>query len=146
MAHGTAAGFPPEQFKSAFGAIKPLLLKEWTAVDAGALEATQGEMERVVAAVADATRQPSSAVRPRIEQIATEATRNGTSLRDANHFLELLERLEKKTTDLANELKSNVLPSTREKMKQNLFVTLLMALGLGIILGLLFGGGGRGRR
>ncbi|MEI8258575.1 MAG: hypothetical protein WCJ30_23120, partial [Deltaproteobacteria bacterium] len=126
----------------------PLVAKEWPALDGEALAKTDGDLERVVALVVQATAQSEPFVRGKLEELLALASRpanTNDSARARDPLIELLERLEKKTTELASELRGSVLPTAREKVKDNLLVSLLVALGLGFILGVIFTMGGRRR-
>ncbi len=137
-----------ESFKSNFARVQPLVAKEWPALDAEALSKTEGDLDRVAALVAQSTAQTEPFVRGKLEEL--HALASGPANTNAAHrmrdpMIELLERLEKKTTELASELRGSVLPTAREKVKENVLVSLLVALGLGFILGIIFAIGGRRR-
>lgn len=141
-----------DAFTSNFAMIQPLIANEWPAVDADVLAKTRGELDRVVELVARCAGQSEPLVRGRLEALLAVASRpaNTNDAASANPtpkdpLVELLERLEKKTTELAAELRRSVLPDAREKVKENLLVSLLVALGRGFILGVIFAMGGRSR-
>lgn len=57
-----------------------------------------------------------------------------------------LDKLEQRAADLARELLGPAAEDARAKVKENPLVSVLVALALGFVLGLLFGNTGRGRR
>lgn len=144
QSNGTAASWP-EVFKSDFSRVKPWIAKEWPTLDGEALAGTGGDYEQVVSVVTGATAHTQTLVRAKLEELHALATERPKIPHDRDALVELLERLEKKTTDLAAELRSSVLPTAREKVKDNLLVSLLVALGLGFILGVIFALGGSRR-
>jgi hypothetical protein len=145
QSNGASANIWTESFKQDFAKVRPLITREWPAVDGEALLKTDGDLDRVISLVAESTSHTSALVRTKLEELHGLAIAPPRGARDP--MIELLERLEKKTTDLASELRSSALPHARDKVKDNLLVSLLVAVGLGFILGVIFvlGGGRRDR-
>lgn len=80
---------------------------------------------------------PSSHLMERLTQLASHPPA------EAN-LKETIALLEERTEELLAQFKQDVLPDLKEKAKQNIGGSLLTALGIGFILGLIVGGG-RGR-
>ncbi len=158
----------PEPFRQQFAAIAPLILSEWSGLDAEQLSQTNGDLEQVVdlvaahtertrtlirrqlrelyqLAIADATdRAPQPTLAdsltgsvPRISQLVTD------TLADAD-VQATIARLEERTEKLLAQFKREVMPELTDKVQKNVGGSLLTALGIGFVLGVLLGGG-RGR-
>ena len=153
-------GFSAESFQENFSSVIPLILEEWPQVKQDALVATNGELEPVVEQIATLTEHTHTMIRRHLRElynIAVPVTLSSSSrsrqfqdssspssdqpLSDIDRVLQLLE---KRTDELVVEFKKEVLPELSEKARSNIGTSLLTALGIGFILGLLFGGG-RGR-
>jgi len=55
---------------------------------------------------------------------------------------DLYKKVDSRVKNISNEIKTNLIPKTEKKLKQNIFSTVLIALGIGFILGvfvMLFG-------
>ncbi len=160
MNQNTDPPIAPEMFKAKFEAIAPLILEEWPTVSADKLTETAGNLDQVVDCIANATNRTRLLIqhqlgelvqlatlptqRPRSTRLSERLTQlaNGTlSESDLNHTITLLEE---RTEELLGQFKQEVLPELNEKVRNNMGGSLLTALGIGFILGLLLGGG-RGR-
>jgi ElaB/YqjD/DUF883 family membrane-anchored ribosome-binding protein len=162
-------GFPfsREMFVGAFDEIKPLLLEEWPELDAASLDAIDGDPDEVVELVAKQTQHSKTLVKKHLAEIAEVVGVDAATLEQ--RLVRLLHLLEAKvgpvqdrvrdTTDraktafedfedegkrLLGEVKDSV-PRAEEKLRENIWVSLFAALGLGLLLGLIVGLSGRGR-
>lgn len=147
------------EFKEHFASLVPLILEEWPAVVRESLEATSGNLEQVVDQIAAQTDRTRTLVRRQLTELYTLAKAEATQLKaeaerlasesksrlDVAQLEPLLHKLEERTEKLFAQFEKEVLPEVTEKAKQNLGTSLLTALGIGFLLGLLFGGWGRGR-
>lgn len=160
MTEETAASSTAEHFRTAFEAVSALMREEWRELDAAALAETAGDLEKAVALVARATDRTKVAVRRQIEELVAVAQRsaerganaNGASAKpgfappkpsgniDLEDVLSAVRRLESFASDEAKRVGKSVVPSAESKIKENLWVSLLFALGLGMILGLWLNG------
>lgn len=159
----------PELFRQQFVAIAPLILSEWSGLDAEQLSQTNGDLEQVVDLVATHTERTRTLIRrqlrelyqlavidaaepptanapaadpltgavPRLSKLVTE------TLADAD-VKATIARLEERTEKLLDQFKQEVMPELNDKVQKNVGGSLLTALGIGFVLGLLLGGG-RGR-
>jgi hypothetical protein len=150
----------PDTFKANFEAIAPLILEEWPSMSPESLMATEGELDQVVdhvSSVTDRTRllvrqqlrelyqlsviAPAPPPRSRISERLTKLANGTLTDSDLNTTLTLLEE---RTEELLGQFKKELLPELNEKVRNNVGGSLLTALGVGFILGLLLGGN-RGR-
>lgn len=146
MATGNGAGAPisAETFKSSFGALEAAILAEWPAIEREALAATAGELDQVIDLVALKTEHTRTLVRRQIAELA-QLCEGGEGPKAAAESKQsraerLLEAWQKRTQDLAKELRENVLANAEKKVRENVLTSILVALGLGLVLGFLFGG------
>ncbi len=47
------------------------------------------------------------------------------------------QKVDGRVKNISNEIKTNIIPKTEKKLKQNVFSTVLIAVGVGFILGML---------
>ena len=141
-------------FQESFAKVSPAILAEWEQIEAAALSATGGELDKVVALIADRTAHTKALVRRQLQelwQVSMEPPRHrpvgsGSRLHQSIHNAlpdsadELLQELEERTAHLLRELRGGVLKETRAKVKDNLLFSLLVSIGLGFIVGVLFTG------
>ncbi len=153
--------FDPTAFRSAWPELRRMCLEEWPAVKPEALDATEGDPNRVIDAIAAATDHTRARVRKHLGELS-EVAGVGASGLEAK-LVRLLHRLEAQAEpmvdgaararekaaaiaahieaagrDAINDVKE-VVPQAEEKMRENLWTSLLAALGVGLILGLIVG-------
>lgn len=122
-----------------FDTLRPLLLAEWPALDRAALDATGGDLDAVVALLVELTGQPAAELRQKVDDLVAVA--GDSRGRVAAARLEsALRRMEARANELRDRVKDDLVPEAEQKIKDNLLASLLIALGLGVILGLLMGG------
>lgn len=147
---------PDDAFKRAFAAVAPLVREEWPGLDAAALEATEGDFDRVTSLVADHTERTRIVVRRQLGELLAIAERsasravNGATVDrpkgvadQMDDVLAAVRRLESFASEEAKKMSDKVLPAAEIRVRQNLWVSLLLALGFGVILGLWMNGGRR---
>lgn len=134
-----------ESFKTNFASLEAAILAEWPSVDRASLAATGGELDQVVELVAEKTEHTRTLVR---KQLGELEKLNGEKPGEPqkNKTEALLEAWEKKTALLAKELREKVLVDAEKRVRENVLVSLLVALGLGLLVGIFIGGGRRGGR
>lgn len=153
--------FSNEGFAASFDRIKPLIREEWPAIDEEALDATEADPAKIVALVADRTEHSKALVRKHLGEIAEVAGVGAANFEQRLvrliHLLEekaepvqqgvanarkqatkLVHDVEERGGQLIDEVKQTV-PKAEEKMKDNLWTSLLAALGVGVLLGLIVG-------
>jgi hypothetical protein len=147
---------PDDAFKRAFAAVAPLVKEEWPGLDAAALEATGGDFDKVTTLVADHTEHTRLVIRRQLGELLAIAERspnravNGAATErpkgvadQMDDVLAAVRRLESFASEEAKKMSSKVLPAAETRVRQNLWMSLLLALGLGVILGLWMNGGRR---
>ncbi|MBE9159829.1 hypothetical protein IQ265_23770 [Nodosilinea sp. LEGE 06152] len=143
-------------FKHQFDAMVPLILSEWPQLLEDNLRATKGDLELAVDYISGEVDHTKTRVRRHLDELAgliepaqtavsAIAVDGSTSSDSASSALSssvdlLLNDLEARTEHLIAEFKAEMLPELEKKARSNLGTSLLVALGLGFILGLLLGG------
>jgi hypothetical protein len=140
-------------FQQTFSQLVPLILDEWPQLTRDRLLATEGDLEQVVHYISSQTEHTQTLVRRHIDELATLL--RGKTFEDgslptthepgrgemvSSKIDELITDLEVRTEQLMKEFKAEVLPELERKARSNLGTSLLIALGIGFILGLTFGG------
>jgi ElaB/YqjD/DUF883 family membrane-anchored ribosome-binding protein len=147
-------------FRRAFDAVSPLIREEWPDVDAASLAATEGDFDKVVALVAERTERTRVGVRRQLSELLTlaravpkseangarvPAERARPAFDQMDDVLAAIRRLEAFASDEAKRISDKVVPAAETRIRQSLWTSLLLALGLGLILGLWLNGGRRHR-
>jgi ElaB/YqjD/DUF883 family membrane-anchored ribosome-binding protein len=131
-----------ESFKQNFRTIVPLILAEWPHLSKKNLLETEGDLEHTIANIAEQTKHTRTLVQEHLKELTMLASKKSTAMRSKAHSKvdELVHDLEDRTEQLVAEFKSEILPELENKARSNLGSSLLIALGLGFILGLMVGG------
>lgn len=156
-----------EQFKAAFPKLVRAIQEEWPEVDAASLEETGGELSQVATMIAEKVDRTKQTIRRHLLEILHSADLSPSSARHANgapkhangaakktdeehpelphmeDVLAAIKRLEKFAAVEASRMGRNVMPAAETKVKENLLTSLLIALGLGFLLGFILRGSGR---
>ncbi len=164
-----ALGFGKATFASAFASLRPVIAAEWSEVDEDALAATDGDLDRVVALIAERTARTKALIRRQLEELYRVATEpvpaahgsargrgraNRTAERGADRagdaatppgVDQLLAELERRTAQIMRELRGGFFDNTRDRVRDNIFFSLIVAIGFGFIVGVLFTGSSRGK-
>jgi hypothetical protein len=140
-------------FQQTFSQLVPLILDEWPQLTRDGLLTTEGDLEQVVHYISGQTEHTQTLVRRHIDELATllrgKTSEDGSSPTThetgqgemaSSKIDELITDLEVRTEQLMKEFKAEVLPELERKARSNLGTSLLIALGIGFILGLTFGG------
>lgn len=156
MALDEAGSVSKAAFADAFSTLRPIILQEWTAVDEQTLAATGGELEKVIALVAERTTHTKALIRRQLDEIyqvviekrsgiagtrfaasrncdSAEPSGNREPMRDF-----LLEDLERRVTQILRELRGGFLDGAKESVRNHTIFSLLVAIGLGFIVGTIF--------
>lgn len=152
-------------FASAFSTLRPAILGEWSQVDDAALADTSGELDKVVALIAERTTHTKALVRRQLEELyrvvmipppdssghqsgrarRQRAAGGGEGDTHGANLDHLIEEFERRTSHIIRELRGGFLDGARERVRGNVIFSLLITLGLGFIVGVLFTGGSRGK-
>lgn len=128
------------------GALKPLLLEEWPQLDAGAIDATGGDRAALIALIAEKTEHTRALVGRQLDELVSLT--GGKSRTDAviSKLEASLRRLEGRANEVVDRVKGDLVPTAtarveeaQAKVQENIWVSLAAALGIGLLLGLLFG-------
>lgn len=161
--------FQEEDFRESWAEIEPLVQQEWPQLDATALASTNGDPEAVVGLLAEGTDHTRTLLRRQLAEIADAAGVGGGLEARLSRFLRRLESESATVAEQAREARERAedvldgartrggqlaeelrreaterVPDVEDRIKTNLWTSLLAALGIGVILGMLVGGG-RGR-
>ncbi len=148
-----------DAFKRAFASVSPLVLEEWPGLDQDALAATEGDFDRVTSLVVNHTDRTRVVVRRKLGELLAviergdgEKRTNGVhALPDRakgvvdqmDDVLAAIKRLESFASEEAKRVGAKMIPAAEAKVQKSPWVSLLLALGLGLILGLWLNGGRR---
>ncbi len=160
MANSQLTAATKKAFKHHFESMVPLLLSEWPQLTEANLAATEGDVDSTVVYISGETDRTKTLVRRQINELATlvevdapaldKVAANGASSSslepagplgvDKSSIDNLLDDLESRTENLIQELKAEMLPELEKRARGNLGQSLLIALGIGFVLGLILGG------
>ncbi len=156
MAEPKEAPLSKTEFASAFADLQPAILAEWSQVEAAALAGTDGDLERVVSLIAEKTAHTKALIRRQLEELhrvlsapprprpsSGQRARRGEALPDSVDAM--LHDLEERAAHLLRDLRGNMLSDARGKVQENVLFSLIIAVGFGFIVGVLFTGWGRGK-
>ena len=159
MADDTHALPSKTAFHAAWENLQPAILEEWSQVDAAALNDTDGELDKVVALIAERAVRTKALVRRQLTElyyvvseppVAPRSSHTASTDRSPKSAVPetvdaMLQELERRAAQVMRELRGGMLQDARGKVRENVFFSLLVALGLGFIVGVLFNGPGRGK-
>lgn len=166
---GKLAELSNDSFKHNLDELIPLIEAEWPSMDTEVIRAAEGDVDAVVDYIAAQTEHTRTLVRRQLaelnglairDRIAQEtqtqpvANGNGSSAKSSTNGTngsglsseidQILQVLERHTEDLVVQFKKDVLPEVGDRARSNIGTSLLTALGIGFVLGIILGGG-RGR-
>jgi len=143
-----------EAFAKVFAALQPLICAEWPEVDPKELEDTSGDYERVVALVAKATEHTKALVKRHLNELQDIATEEPKAQAESSvdcavdsaqrKLMDALQVLQKKANELTDYMRKTGLGDAKAKAEQHPLITLLIAIGLGFLIGFVYRGLGRG--
>jgi hypothetical protein len=131
----------PADFSQQFDKLTPLIREEWPALDAARLAETKGDYDQVVALIAAETKHTKALVRKQLEELKRVSQDKNDEL---GSLRQILDRMQARTVELAGYVREQMMPEATQRAKKNFFTTLLIAIGLGFIVGFLLRGGRRG--
>jgi ElaB/YqjD/DUF883 family membrane-anchored ribosome-binding protein len=150
MSTSTTAPPSPSDFQSAFERVFGLILEEWPSVTIDALKETSGDLDRVTALVAEASGKTKALVKRQLGELMQLVDEGAPAARpftaQTEKLTDFIELLEGRTRELL-ELAKGEFPEARAKIEASVeehpWTSLLIALGLGFIVGLIMRGGRR---
>ncbi|NMG58750.1 hypothetical protein E1H12_09495 [Geitlerinema sp. P-1104] len=165
----------PEQFQERFESLVPLMTQEWNLMAPEELEATDGDLDLTVDLIAEATEHTKTLIHAQLAELHSLSLsweRQDRKEKDPSQPLshseshevqpsakskeddhanspsidDVLDLLERRTEQLVERVKADVLPEVKSQAKRNLGASILTALGIGFLLGLFVGGSGGDRK
>ena len=152
--------FNEADFTAHFDALKALIHEEWPQLDAGALDATDGDAAAVIQLGAEQTEHTRALGRSQLGELQHVLTLQGGGPR---RLEKAVKRLEEQVGQMRSRASNEWAPAARErvagakdkvvhardevesKMHEHILISLLIAVGFGVVFGLLVGGFNRGR-
>lgn len=131
-----------------FAELKPLIMAEWPKVAEDALDETHGDRDaivEVVVASAEVAREVAERQVDELRQLARDEPSAAAGDGAARPVQEVARSLQAKMNEVASYVRGQMLEDARGKARENFLVTLLLAIGLGFVLGIIVRGFGRGR-
>jgi uncharacterized protein YecA (UPF0149 family) len=140
-----------EDFRSNFDKLSPRIVRQWSTVDPALLAAAKGDWKTVLELVVAATDRAPAEIEAKLRALLTSdeeepgslADRFGKASKQMDEVIATVKRFEAFAAEEAKRMKGNVLPAAETKIRANLWTSLLIALGLGFVLGLWLRGGQR---
>ena len=150
-----------ETFSQHFDAMVPLIMAEWPQLIEENLLATEGDLDLTVAYISGETDRTQTLIRRQIKELASLVEPEAVDpekvepkdkaaiappiapnddVSSSSSIDNLLDDLESRTEHLIQELKAEMLPELEQRARSNLGQSLLIALGIGFVLGLILGG------
>jgi len=131
-------------FAQVFDRVQTLIVEEWPSVSKEALAQTGGDLEKVAAIVAESAGRTRALAKKQLAELASLAkdakSASGDEVQRLRaRFEGLVQELEQKSQSIVKK-GDDLEREARKKVEENLWTSLLVALGLGFILGLLTGG------
>ncbi len=133
------------EFEAAMEAgVVPLMVSEWPEVDRALLDGAGNDLGEVVEVISTATGRTKTLVKSQLAELAVYAKADDDSgSDDLNRMRRMLKNLEEKSQEIAEFARGQLLPQAKEKVQENLVVSLLVAVGLGFLLGFVARSAGR---
>jgi hypothetical protein len=129
-----------------FAELRPLILAEWPKVAEDALDETEGDHAKIVELVVASGDFEGELVERQLAELAELAREDGKAADGGDRPVQEVARsLQTKMNEVASYVRGQMLADARGKARENFLVTLLLAIGLGFVLGIIVRGFGRGR-
>lgn len=129
-----------DDFRAAFGGTRALIQNEWPDIDMVALEATGGDLDEITQLIAHSRERANLAIKKQLEALYRTGQQGARDPSNQHGFEDrldaILQRLETHASVVAGRFRKDVLPLAETKAKENIWRTILIALGLGLVLGL----------
>ena len=136
-------------FDGNFSAVVALIQKEWPSVASGALEGTAGDYDQVIDIIATETEHTKTLVRKQLNELrevaAADTTSSSMSNGEEKRIRQMLEKLQSRSNDVAKYVRKEMVTDAKKQVGDHPLAALLMAIGLGFILGFLLRSLGRDR-
>ncbi len=137
-APGSQQDLSDQWFSERFESLLPKIQDRWPDMAKQTLEATRGSLDEVVRVISEHSGKTSQGVHEQLEDLFHSATDKTKNLADS------LEPLEKQLEELLDELNSTLRPQIEKPIRQRPILSIGIAAGIGVVLGVLLAGGRRG--
>jgi len=129
-----------------FAELRPLILAEWPKVAGDALDETGGDRDKIVELVIASGDFERELVERQLAELTELAREDGKAAGGGDRPVQEVARsLQTKMNEVASYVRGQMLADAQGKARENFLVTLLLAIGLGFVLGIIVRGFGRGR-
>jgi len=142
-----SAALSATTFTERYTAVLPLIKEEWPEVSDDDLSTAGNDLDQLVTTIAKATDGTKVKVKRHLAELVDvakdePAAEPKRSVKDevATQLKGLLDKVESRSEEALNYARQEALPQAEQKMKDNLLVTVLVALGFGFLMGLLIRG------
>ncbi len=144
MASNGVKAIHQSDFENAMQAgLTPLLLEEWPEIDRAALDGAGQDLGEVVGVISTSTGRTKTLVKAQISELAVYAQSESDEKKDElSRIKNMINRLESKSQEMVEYARGQI-PQAQEKVRENLVVSLLVAVGLGFLLGFVARSAGR---
>ena len=126
-----------QHFRERFDSLLPTIQKRWPELAQHTLEATRGSVDELVRLIERNTGLTPQGVREQLEELMQTAGDQGRNLADK------IDPLEEQLEQLLDELNTTLRPRIEKPVRQRPILALGVALGVGVLLGVMLNGGRR---
>jgi ElaB/YqjD/DUF883 family membrane-anchored ribosome-binding protein len=158
--HHSAMVLSPKKFRKKFDRLTPFILQEWQQLESDALAATEGNLDSVVNYITSQTKHSRTLIQQHLTELyqLVKSEKNKKVETIQTDLVELqdqvipsvektLDALEKRAETVLAQLEEKLLlPEVKERVREKPGMSLLTALGIGFLIGLIVGGSNRGSR
>ena len=137
-APGDQQDLSDQWFTERFESLLPKIQDQWPDMAKHTLEATRGSLDELIRVISEHSGKTSQGVQEQLEDLFHSASDKTKDLADS------LEPLEKQLEDLLDELNSTLRPRIEKPIRQRPILSIGIAAGIGVLLGVLLAGGRRG--
>ena len=121
-----------------FESLLPQIQDRWPDMAKQTLEATRGSLDELIRVISEHSGKTAPGVQEQLEDLLHSASDKTKDIADS------LEPLEKQLEDLLDELNSTLRPRIEKPIRQRPILSIGIAAGIGVLLGVLLAGGRRG--
>ncbi len=126
-----------QSFSDRFETLLPKIQEQWPDLAKQTLEATRGSLDELVRVIAIHSGKNTYGVKEQLEELLNSASDK------TKDIAESLEPLEKQLEDLLDDLNTSLRPRIEKPIRQKPLLSIGIAAGVGVLLGIIFSGGRR---
>ena len=127
--------FSDQWFNERFESLLPQIQEKWPDMARQTLEATRGSLDELIRVISNHSGKTKYGVKEQLEELFDSAGIRTKDLADS------LEPLEKQLEDLLDDLNESLRPRIEKPIKKRPLLSIGIAAGLGLILGMIVSGG-----